>query len=102
MEHKIFINSRALLLSQYKGIAYFCAKDKSLSKWRIHYNSQIVIDLYSASIDDLNIVVYFLDLQETKDEPMKTQKLAIDFFVSEQPTQFELEKTTNCKGLKEA
>jgi hypothetical protein len=45
------------------------------------------IYLYSESAEYLEIVIRFLDFQEIKEDPRKTQKPEIDRQVSEQPTQ---------------
>jgi hypothetical protein len=45
------------------------------------------IDLYSDYAEVLEIVSCFLDFQEIKEEPRKTQKLVIDRRVSKQPAQ---------------
>lgn len=67
---------------------------KSLYKESSHIISHVAftIDLYSASADDLDTVCRFLDFQEIREFPMKTQKPLIDFLVSEQDAQSESAK----------
>ena len=56
---------------------------KSLNKVSIHINSHVAfaMALYSASTEDLEIVCYFFDFQETKESPMKTRITVIDLLV---------------------
>lgn len=46
------------------------------------------IALYSDSADDLETICYFLDFQETKDSPMKTQYPVVDLQVLGHAAQF--------------
>jgi len=43
--------------------------------------------LYSASEQDLEIVIYFLALQDISEEPKKKQNLVVDLLESTQPAQ---------------
>ena len=47
------------------------------------------MDLYSASVEDFETVCCFLELQETKESPMKMQKPLTDLLLSGQEAQSE-------------
>ena len=48
----------------------------------------MAIALYSNTVDDLDIICCFLDFQETKEFPIKTQYPMVDLQVSGHATQF--------------
>jgi hypothetical protein len=50
------------------------------------------IDRYSASADDLDTVCCFLDFQDIKESPRKTQNPVTDLLESGQPVQSESQK----------
>ena len=52
--------------------------------------------LYSASTEDLETIDCFLEHQEIKESPRKTQKRVTDVRVSEQPTHSESQKALSC------
>ena len=62
---------------------------KSKSSCLSHSNSLVVAAMarYSALAEDLEIVVYFLAFQETKESPRKIQKHLTNFWVSSQDPQ---------------
>ena len=64
---------------------------KSLKRESNHIISHVTfpIDMYLTSTKDLDTVCYFFDFQETKESPINTQKLLIDFLVSRQKVQSE-------------
>jgi len=51
---------------------------------------------YSASVEDLEIVPYFLDLQDTREEPRKMQNPVVDFLVSRHVPQSESLNAFSC------
>jgi hypothetical protein len=67
-----------------------------------HVISAIVlaIALYSASVEDLDTVACFLELQDIRLEPKKTHNPPVDRLSSGQPAQSELEKA--CKLVDES
>lgn len=71
-------------------IALGCLTSKSLRTHFSQVNSQHVkaMALYSASPVDLDVVVYFLDLQEAGDSPIITQSPEMNLLVSLHPAQF--------------
>lgn len=70
---------------------------KSFKSWHIQTNSLEVATkvLYSASTEERAIVDCFLDFQETKESPKKTEKPVIDFLVLAQEAQSMLESALN-------
>lgn len=80
---------RAASLSQHNMVALGCLTSKSLRTHFSQVNSQHVkaMALYSASPVDLDVVVYFLDLQEAGDSPIITQSPEMDLLVSLHPAQ---------------
>ena len=75
---------KAAWLSQNKETTWGCEILKSLKIDSNHIISQTTtaIALYSASADDLDIVVCFLDFQDINDSPKKMQYPVTDFLVS--------------------
>ena len=67
---------------------------KSFNRFTNYISSHVAlaIDLHSASVEDLAIVFCFFDFQETKESPIKTQKLVVDLLVSGQVPQSESAK----------
>ncbi len=56
------------------------------------------IALYSASAEDLDTVVCFLDLHDTREFPKKMQYPVVDLRVSGHPAQSESEKALMCSS----
>ena len=85
---------RADWLSQNNKAGCLCSISKSFNKLINHTNSHVAlaIDLYSASIEDLETVHCFFDFQEIKDAPMKIQKPVTDLLVSGHVAQFVSER----------
>ena len=67
---------KAAWLSQNNNAGHGWFMCRYLNKENIHINSQVAFSMerYSVSVDDLDIVCYFFDFQETMESPMKTQK----------------------------
>ena len=74
---------------------------KSRNKYLSHVNSQVieVIDLYSASAEDLETVVCFLLFQEIRDLPKKTKYPVTDRLVEMHPPQSASQKPIRFKLL---
>lgn len=72
----------------------------SLSRESNHTISQVAlaIERYSASADDRETVCCFLDFQDTKEEPRKTQKPDVDLQVSGQVAQSESDKKLSLRS----
>ena len=79
----------AAWLSQKRSACVETSTWKSFNNWCIHINSLVVEAnaRYSASAEDLKIVVCFLAFHETKELPMTMQKPVTDFLVSKQDLQ---------------
>ncbi len=56
------------------------------------------IDRYSDSAEDLDMVYCFLDFQEIKEEPRKTQNPVMDRLVSKHPAQSASQKPLSVKS----
>ena len=94
---------RATWLPQKRAAAMGWAIWKSWSNERSQVISQVVIAmaLYSASPEDLETIDCFLECQEMRESPRKTQNPVTDLRVSEQPAQLESQKALSCNGLVE-
>ena len=58
----------------------------------------VAIDLYYASVEDLETISCFFDLQEIKASPRNTQYPVKDFLVSRQLTQFASQNAISYKS----
>lgn len=85
---------RATLLSQKIRAAWQCEIWKSRNKLKSQVNSQyaVAMERYSALTDERETVCCFLNFQEIRESPKKTQKLVTKRRVSRQPAQSESQK----------
>lgn len=49
---------------------------------QLNSKNTLAMDLFTASVEDLEIVFCFLDFQDAKEEPMNAQYLVTDLLVS--------------------
>lgn len=92
----------AAWLSQNKTTGREIRVCKSASRDNIQMNSHVALamDLYSASVEDLDTLCCFLDFQEIKELPSITQKPDMDLRVSGHAAQSESENKFSKRDLK--
>ena len=86
-------------LSQNRSVGKEIGTWKSFSNWHSQTNSLVVET--KAFTEDRETVVWFLAFQETKELPIKMQKLVTHFLVSKQEPQSAFEKAFNWRKNKE-
>ena len=88
----------AELLSQKINEDELVLKPKSVRRYLNHTSSLVTaaIARYSASVEDFETMVCFLDFHEIKESPKKTQKPVTERLVSIHPAQSESLKALSC------